>query len=366
MSGAGSAEVVVAGHYGDRNLGDIAISQVLAGFLEEHGKRGRVRVVVFRDGNFGCPTVDVRRAKALTRLLSSFPKLIVIGGGGILQNATSTANLALHFLVALLGRALRVRVVLAGVGIGPLRGRLARALARWTVRLATGGCLVRDVESLAFAEEYSIAKPFLAPDLAFALRVGESVDRKRLAHLWLSLRPPVGAARKRLQPDDAYLDRLAGIVSVVRECAVARGLEVGFLAMHPIQDMLVWEKLCSRLSGASTVECIAVDSPRVLAAHIQPGDVVIGMRLHALIFASLRGAAYVALGYDKKLLWLTRQMGMEDFFLESRQGEVDLGVLRRVLGACLDQREEIGRRLGVLARDYSNEAKRLLGRLFYG
>jgi len=108
---------------------------------------------------------------------------------------------------------------------------------------------------------------------------------------------------------------IARIVLALRAAAKERGATLKFLPMQPGPDDEItadWieddEKLETR--GKTPAEMVS------LAAS---GELMIAMRLHALIFAASQGTASVALGYDPKVAALAKLLGAP--LLESPSAE---------------------------------------------
>jgi len=266
------------------------------------------------------------------------------------------ANLIIHFLAAMAGRLLGARVVLAGIGVGPLNGWLARYLAGWVVRMATGGCLVRDIESKRFCERWSNESVLLAPDLAFAWPLTRNTNLNRDTHrdrdvrkrtsigsgrILLCLRPPVGSRRKRTHPDQHYLDGLHEIVGTVMRVARENDRPVALLAMHGEQDRLVVERLRDRCSELKQVANIVPRDTAELMGAIAKNDVVVGMRMHSIVFAAMAGAPFVALGYDHKVRKLAEGLGSGAKLVKVEDGWVDPHRLEDALLGALRPGQQI-------------------------
>lgn len=348
-----NAKAIIASHYGDRNLGDVAISQTVRRALLD--VVGDDIVLWVRRLPTGHGEQCVSSPHYLYNLLfgSVKPLLVVIGGGGLLQNATSLGNLLVHLGAAMWGRLRGARVVLAGVGIGPLSGALARMMAGAVVRMANGGCLVRDEESRIFATRWCRTPVRLAPDLAFAMPFfGVAIPHMRAGRpprLLLSLRPPVGGKTARGNPSAAYLRQMSSIIRIVSDIAGEQGLELALLATHPEQDSELFQRVRAQDTGLPEAVEVVPDTPQELLDAIQSGDLVVGMRLHSLIFGAVAGAGIVGIGYDPKVAGLISQMGLDEQFVPMCDGEVDLSCLRTVVRRSAVERATLGGRAGAVA-----------------
>ena len=121
---------LLCGYYGEHNLGDDALLEVLLAQLPVDWQP----LVTAHDQawvakRFGVATCDRRRFLEVFRQIGSCDAL-VLGGGSLLQDATSFQSLVYYCLLILRARLRGKAVVLWGQGLGPLR----RPLSRWLVR----------------------------------------------------------------------------------------------------------------------------------------------------------------------------------------------------------------------------------------
>ena len=152
VTGCARSRPLLVGYYGEHNLGDDALLQVLLAQLPGHCRA----TVTARDQaevrqRYGVATVDRRRLGAVLVALNHGDAL-VFGGGSLLQDATSFASL-LYYAALVAAARLRGRsVLLWAQGLGPLRRRRSRLLVRALLRLVNG-CSWRDAQSAALARE---------------------------------------------------------------------------------------------------------------------------------------------------------------------------------------------------------------------
>lgn len=353
-------EAVIGGHYGDRNLGDQAIAAVITEALLACGHRRVCHLALRRPGGQPLPrgeatALDLTRLAGWVGLFRALRRCrtFVIGGGGIIQDATSLGNLLVHFGATVCGRVSGGRVVLAGVGIGPLKRPVSRWLASAIVRMADG-ILVRDRGSWSFCSQVlgRTADVRLAPDLAFALlprsvvHAAASFQAARPAadagRVLLSLRPPVGDRSRRMLPGERYVNNMTRLAQAVVAVAGRHGLSVAFLAMHPVQDMQLWERVRRGCGDLEAVAAVVGDSPWDVLDAMSQGDIVVGARLHCLILATMRGAVPVPIGYDPKVVAFADQMGLPGVCAVSGDGEVDLAELEAMVDNAIRTRHESG------------------------
>src|SRR5690606_13718168 len=144
-----SRRVVISGYYGFDNMGD---EMVLAGILAGLRRLDPgVRVTVLSAHPAATARehgVDAVSRTHLPSILAALARadLLISGGGSLLQDVTGPFNIPYYVGVMELARLRGVPVMMMAQGIGPVRGRMGRALVRWAVRRAAA-VTVRDPQS---------------------------------------------------------------------------------------------------------------------------------------------------------------------------------------------------------------------------
>lgn len=292
--------VLLCGYYGEHNLGDDALLEVLLGeippawqpVVTAHDQRAVVR----------------EHAHVMTVARRSLPKTIqalfqcdvlVLGGGSLLQDSTSLKSLVYYLALIGLARLKGRPVILWGQGLGPLRRTISRVLVRGVLPFvqAIGW---RDAASQALAERWNIRVPSLMaadPVWSYPARPwkGNRCDSSESSGLVLCWRPT----------DQLDSDGWASLLKAVCALAEQHNLRVTWLAFHQHQDQglpsnLMDQALIPEVLTARSTFLVATSLEQVMDvfAHAQ---LVLAMRLHALILARLCGAPCGALSYDPKV-----------------------------------------------------------------
>lgn len=365
--------VLIAGHYGDRNLGDDAIAQVLARAVTRLPHVEQVRILTVRDR----PDIKAWTSKTEQLLLSTWSglrcfmmliakvRVIIIGGGGILQDSTTFSNVAIHTLLPMLLRIFGVKIVVVGVGIGPLRLRRSRWLVRRMLR-AAGMVLVRDKVSYQQCIEMRIpgTRLQIAPDLAWAWPEGCEVSSAEAPRrILLSFRPPLGSGSIRDNPTEDFLAGLVALTRRVVDFARANGIEVCFLSTHPLQDARVWNLIKAVSSDFDRLGCLAPETPEALWSSFSEGDILVGMRLHAMIFAAMNGIPTVAMAYAPKVSLVGEALGMGEHVLPFPLVEGGLDTLVEKLCAMSAEYYRASAEIAQQSRRLRDEAAHALRKL---
>lgn len=299
MSAAPSSpRVLLSGYYGFGNAGDEAVCAAIAQTLHTHG--GDPKLTVLSSD----PTATQRdhgiravRRKDLFRALPDADALFQ-GGGSLLQDATSARSVYYYLYVILAARIIRRPVFLYAQGIGPLMRPTSRAAVR-AVLNRVQGITVRDSGSRALLESLGVSKPpvYVTADPVWAL---EPAPKERARLIWERQGLPtdgtsVGLALRTWPGSD-----VAGIGAGIAEGLRERGLTPVLLPMQRPED----EVLARRISEGSDPPVLCLQGayhPAEIMAFTRECTFVIGMRLHALIFAAAVGTPVMGLSYDPKV-----------------------------------------------------------------
>jgi polysaccharide pyruvyl transferase CsaB len=376
--------VFIAGYYGFENAGDEAILQsmvehlrALRPGLDITVASGNPKATSTRYGVRGVPWNDI----GAIRNAVEQARLVLVGGGGLFHDywgvdpdsfLTNRHWGPVYYAApAVLAMLHEKPLMLYAVGVGPLLSEHARGFTRAACD-AANLVTVRDAASKDLLESIGVAgdKVAVTADPAFAFA------------------PDGGAAVRSLPPEGVLAQPLAGVS--LRHWAigaypdfwqreVAAALDAfletsgGSVLFLPFQtsagerenDLAVIERVRSSMRAKTATRILPDSSPEALYAATGACDVVLGMRLHSLVFAFLNRRPFVALSYDPKVAEFARSAGVANFALDITAVEAQglAGLLKQALtsspqfGAALDgRRQEFAR----LARENACLAVELL------
>jgi polysaccharide pyruvyl transferase CsaB len=362
--GADGVGIGVLGSYGGRNVGDEAILTSMLADLRSRRPDARIRVFSRHPEHtvLSHPDVEVACWEGLSTdgamdLLHGLD-LLVLGGGGILYDTEARRYLRLIRLA----QDRRIPVFTYAVGAGPLTEAADCAIVCDVLGAATE-VTVRDNQSKRALEEAGLRRGVTVTADPALLLEPEPFDLD-------TLRPELSPGRRLIgmsvrEPGRAaeYLD-VAGyhhLLAHVADFLVHRfDAQVLFVPM---------ERHDVRHAHAVLSHMTAVEHGRVLHGEYRPRqilglvshfDMVVGMRLHFLIFAALAGVPFLPLPYAGKVLDFAQQVGAPAL----------RGVLREAAGPLIAQVDrlwderpvqaaETATRLAVLRRRAAETGERL-------
>jgi polysaccharide pyruvyl transferase CsaB len=377
--------VLIAGSYGQGNTGDEAILGVLLRGLRA-GRPGIHLQVVSGDvaatrDQHGVEALYWGDWAAIAEALRQ-ADLLILGGGGIffdywgfdpgrlLENAAP--DLAHYASFPLLAWLFAKPLLIYACGVGPLFSAEGREAVRVAFALASRAS-VRDAESKALLEQIGAGERVeVTADPAFALQpAGEERARSLLAAAGIAAgRPVVGITPR---PWDFGVSQEAwetGLAEAVAAFTRSIGGQVLLIPFHTGYDDPALERLRVKLAAgglaAADVRSLGGGgSPEEIAALVGSCDLLIGLRLHSVLFALLSGTPVVALAYDPKVRHLARLAGHEELCLDL----ADLGGLGPLLERAWGAREALRRDFLAASRELARAAERnveLAGELLAG
>ncbi len=284
--------------------------------------------------------------------------LLTDRGWGIPSYAAPVLLAALHGTPALV----------VGVGVGPLGSVAGRELTRQICDLAEG-VTVRDVASAELLAEIGVApsRVEVTADPAFTFTPTAS-DRERAARLVPEGDGPLVAIALRAWDIGVHAPRWEGEVAAAADLLARRvGARILFVPLQDLpsareNDAAVAERVAGRMTAEHRAHLVRPPlGVGETAALLASCDAVVGMRLHALIFALGGGVPAVALSYDPKVEATMSSLGLEQETI--RLADVERTSLAAAVTTALEGREELRRRLGPLLEKARAAATRNVDRI---
>ena len=334
---ASVVRVAVSGYYGFDNSGDEAVLQAIVQALKQAGEQQGLTIVPVvlsakpqrTAASYGVEAVHRMKLRELLPVLRRCGGLIS-GGGSLLQDATGLASIPYYLGVVWLAQRLGLPTFVYAQGVGPVRRKPFYPLMRAVLRRCRY-VSVRDEESADLLADAGLQRERIdvVPDpvmgfgrLELSAVVGGltgvhaeedraedgQVVEARTADTERQL-PVVGVSVRFWRSDRAELTRLAEALTLL---AARREVRLRLLPFHQPHDVEASRYVLERLGEQARVcATIAEDAlaPSDMLAEVARCDVVIAMRLHALIYAATQRVPMVGVSYDPKIDQFLRRLG---------------------------------------------------------
>lgn len=226
--------------------------------------------------------------------------LLLSGGGSLFQDVTSAGSMAYYLGLIWLAKRMGKKVMVYAQGVGPINHKACRRAARRVldrVDLIT----VRDAASKQYLIELGVKRPDIkvTADASFAIQPAPSEEAQSILTAAGAPEdvPLIGVALRPWQEQAKWLPSIAcGL-----DAAAARvGAALVFLPMQRDQDLAVAVRVAAEMSAPSVVISNQIGPAQALAV-IGRMSLVVGMRLHALIFGASMDVPFVGISYDPKV-----------------------------------------------------------------
>ncbi|VBB05495.1 polysaccharide pyruvyl transferase [Lucifera butyrica] len=316
------SDIVISGYYGFANAGDEAMLAAMVEALTDLEPNIKLTVL---SGNpedtrrrHGVDAVYRLNYPEIVRVLAK-SRLLISGGGSLLQDVTSDRSLYYYLSIMMLAKKMGKPVMLYAQGIGPVRGSLARGAMRYIGNMVDI-ITVRDEGSKEELKRLGVTKPpvYVTADPVLALHpVDKQVGRTILRRYALEgATPLIGISVREWKDWPHYKQVLAQSADAI---AAEFGARILFLPMQWPEDMEAARKIAGRMKEPATIlqeECTTNE----LLSLVGNLDLLIAIRLHALVFAAVMHTPLIGISYDPKI----------ERFLESL-GQTHIGTLQDVM-----------------------------------
>lgn len=298
--------LAIFGYIGFGNLGDEAtLSSLLMGlakWLPTYEPVVLSRSPYQTEKDHKTHTFSRTNFKTVYRILRRC-RLLIGCGGSLLQDATSLRSLIYYTALILTAKRLDCKVALIGQGLGPLE----RRTGQWLTSRALNTCdliTFRDANALAVARSIApnsdaTAAATVTADIAFGLSMDFKVSQTPIcgpSRIGIVLRPWHDIER--------IINHVGAALNMLHSQANAQFILIPFQGGT---DEVIHRHLLSKLpSKATTMQPAPTIS--TIPDQLRQCDLLIGMRLHSLIFASMTGVPFVAIDYDPKTSAFAQQI----------------------------------------------------------
>ncbi|MHA7967133.1 polysaccharide pyruvyl transferase CsaB [Paenibacillus sp. CAU 1782] len=379
--------LVISGYYGFHNSGDEAVLRSILLALEEQGQALGLEVQpIVLSGDpawtrevYGVESVHRMRPAEVLRAIKGSHGLIS-GGGSLLQDATSAKTIPYYTGVMKLAQLLGKPTFAYAQGIGPVNRRWMYPLIAGVMK-KSAYVSVRDAESAALLSRIGMPKDKIEvvpdPVMGLPLPKAEGLASSAAGTGTVSLEvehaagagaaqggiPVLGVSLRNWRQDGADIARITAALEALSH---RRPVILRFLPFHTPLDRVLSEEVLAKLEGrlgpGSSAELHDPgDDPQQMLLAVSRCQLLLGMRLHALIYAAGRKVPLLGLSYDPKIDQFLARLGLKPIGTTE-----DLHIEAFVAAACslLDDadgwRNRHGEAIETLRRQSQHPAQQIL------
>ncbi|MCM3134917.1 polysaccharide pyruvyl transferase CsaB [Paenibacillus polysaccharolyticus] len=350
-----SKKLVISGYYGFRNSGDEAVLKSILTALQEESQRSNVTIepiVLSIDPEwttsmYGVRAVHRMKLKEVREALKESDGLIS-GGGSLLQDATGLKSIPYYLGVIKLAQWLKKPTFIYAQGIGPVNRKMFNPMIKSVFKSCTY-VSVRDEQSadylrglgLKWNQIHVVPDPVMGlplPDIATPVRdeAGTSTSGEQPAHAKL---PVIGVSVRFWESDRK---ELTAIAAGLKKLAAKKAVHLRFMPFHLPDDVqasrFIMEMIGDVTSKGSEISMTEdLTDPQQMLEEVSRCDLMIGMRLHSLIYAASQYVPPVGISYDPKIDQFLLRLESEP---AGNTRSLDGDKLADTVGGLLDQRSQ--------------------------
>lgn len=311
-------KVLISGYYGFDNAGDDTVLFGIISSLRRHIQQVDITVLSNKPEEtrdiFGIPAFNRWSPVEITRQIRRCD-LLVMGGGSLLQDATSPRSVIYYLGIVTIAKMLKKPVIFYAQGVGPISHPLSKKLIDWVVN-RVDVITVRDQQSgedlksfgVRNAPIYVTADPALTIDPDdIDLRRGKEILNRYIQN---NQRPNMSISVRKWKHQTKYRAELAKMADEL----VNEGWNVFLLPMQYPADIAESEEIIKLMNHPQKDQSVFLLNQKMnfhdIISVIGNMDFVLGMRLHSLILAAVTNVPFTAITYDPKVDRFVQRLNM--------------------------------------------------------
>lgn len=299
------SEIIMSGYYGFGNMGDDSLLQQIINSIKTLDKNVTITVLSKNPKRtsqiYGVNSINRFDIISISRVMKH-AKLLINGGGNLLQNKTSKRSLIYYIYIMKLAKKFGLKLMLYASGIGPVHGEKYLEMTK-NILNEVDIITLREELSLKEIQNLNVSNPniYVTCDPAFYM---DSADENWVKYVMyregLSLNKKYFLFSPR-SIKDSFIKLPENFDNMLAEAcyqiAKTYKLEPIIVPLHPKTDYTVCKKIADYAGGKVICGLSAVE----LAGLTKHMEFVAGLRLHLLIYAISAETPVIAIDCDPKI-----------------------------------------------------------------
>ena len=329
-------KILIAGYYGFGNIGDEAILQSVITKLSDRLDNIEIQVLSAKPNKtldkYNIPYIDRKSFLGVLKAVRDCD-LLVIGGGSLLQDVTSKKSIYYYLAVILMGIAFRKKVMMYSQGIGPIKRKINRYLTSFLLN-RVDFITVRDNNSKNELIDMGVLEGNIAVAADPVIGLNKTGKQKGLSILknnyenFDETKPLIGLAFRYWKNNDVKINEI--LVNITDKLSRQLNANIVFIPFHHNEDIKILTAIEPRIEEKGILIKEKYGVPEMLSI-MENLDLVIGVRLHSLIFAAVAQIPMIAVSYDPKVEFFMESLGLKAFSkIENLEEEALINEINKV------------------------------------
>lgn len=310
-----SKKIIICGNFGAGNLGDDAILAGIQNLLKSSFTKPEVsfmsgdlesnkNAIYFFPAGFKSLLkfyLTINGWKSILKMWNS--DLIIFGGGGLF-NDDERQSIWIWFIQFLGFYILRKKIIIIGQSVGPIKYDISKKIVKFVFGKAKF-ISVRDQNSVKLLNELNIRNAHNFSDAAFALSYGFKRNINISDEILLTFRE--------WNYNDQFKTEYFKFLK-----KVSQNQPLSFIPFQngKNNDLNAFNKYLNNFKGNITIKSLEPEDFNQAIEIIGRGKLVIGMRLHSIIFAIITNTPFIAISYSKKVSDFLSSIGMSKYCID--------------------------------------------------
>ncbi|MCV4235454.1 polysaccharide pyruvyl transferase CsaB [Virgibacillus sp. LDC1] len=402
-----SKTIVISGYYGFKNSGDEAVLKSILTALEQESKATGIvinPVVLSIDPEwtsavYGVKSVHRMKLGEVRQAIKDSDGLIS-GGGSLLQDATSPKTIPYYLGVLKIAQWLGKPTFIYAQGVGPVNRKLFYPMIRSIFRKCTY-ISVRDIQSGELLQSMGISEEAIhvVPDPVMGLPLpeggdvhidsnpGSALEENDVAsvssiedHRESSEEPLAGSSLSKRETEGegslpvigisvrywhSERKELKAVAEGLKALAAQRPVHLRFLPFHQPDDLEASQFIASGIgdiskNGSKVSFYRDEKQPQDMLREVSRCDMILGMRLHSLIYAANQRVPLLGISYDPKINHFLKRLGSEPVgSSESLDADTLKDQMLKLLDDAAAWKAEHGEQITVLKQEAAMPARHI-------
>jgi polysaccharide pyruvyl transferase CsaB len=312
-------KIGIIGNYGQNNNGDEAILTGILKQLIEELSIPNEDIIVFSNNpkdteqRYGVRAVPIfhRKGPLLFSIMKTLKEnyiimrkldVIIVGGGGILMDLYKWDG-PLYATLGLLGHYTGCKVIVYGVGVGPIETKLGaffiKQLSQKAFRIS-----VRDEQSKQLLQAIGVKRDIhvIGDPALYLAASNEKKESRCVQKVAVTAVPYYNGKYWPTSNEQRYSNYVTGMAQNLDQLIEKKNVTVTFFSTKYPQDVQVTKDIASLMKHSDRVTIIDENlHPDDIVSLCASHDLVIGTRLHSLILAVVAKTPIIGIGYHPKV-----------------------------------------------------------------
>ncbi len=312
-------DILISGYYGFGNAGDDSIAATILQNIRTANPNAAITVFAKKPRaaaeKYGARAIGRFNIPAMLREMRG-AKLLISGGGNLLQNTTSSRSLFYYTTVIRLAKKCGLKVFIYANGVGPVFGEKYEKQVVEVLSLADK-ITFREPQSIDYVASLGFPRERITlsadPALTLSPATPERVDyilRGVTGERFFAVSLRSFSALRSEEVEGMDEGTFAGLMAKeIDRIAEATGALPLYLIMQSSRDRALSEAVNAKAAAKGYI-LPSLTAPEILGV-LDRCSLVIGMRLHLLIYGAAAGKPLLGVSYDKKIDSMLSYMGYD-------------------------------------------------------